>query len=118
MAHSNGAHQYCTDANKPAGGDGLDERDESANTPIGSADSQRARLFEFDGLQSIRRYYQTQGFSENIIITDVLVNSWRPATQKQHKVYIKKWCYILWYKENYSIFARFKQYVGVLLYLT
>ena len=84
-------HQNCTDANQPAGGDGLDERDESANTPIGSTDSQRARLFDVDGLIGIRRYYQMQGFFERIIITDVLVNSWRPATQKQHKVYIKKW---------------------------
>ena len=89
-AHSNMVHQNCTDANQPAGGDGLDERDESANTPIGSTDSQRARLFDVDGLLGIRRYYQMQGFSEHIIITDVLVNSWRPATQKQHKVYIKK----------------------------
>ena len=91
MAHSNVVHQNCTDVNQPAGGDGLDERDESANTPIGSTDSQRARLFDFDGLLGIRRYYQMQGFSEHIIITDVLVNSWRPATQKHYKVYIKKW---------------------------
>ena len=91
MVHSNVVHQNCTDANQPAGGDGLDERDESANTPIGSADSKRARFFQVDGLPSIRRYYQMQSFSEHIIITDVLVNSWRPATQKQHKVYIKEW---------------------------
>ena len=38
---------------------------------------------------SIRRYYQMQDFSE--YITDVLVNSWIPATQKQYTVYIKKW---------------------------
>ena len=30
-----------------------------------------------------------EGFSEHI--TDVLVNSWRPATQKQYTAYIKKW---------------------------
>ena len=89
MAHSNVVHQNCTDVNQPAGGDGLDERDESANTPVGSADSQHAGSFEVDGLPSIRRYYQMQGFPEHI--TDVLVNSWRPATQKQYTVYIKKW---------------------------
>ena len=65
MAHSKVVHQNCTDANQQAGGDGLDEREESANTPIGSADSQHARSFEVDGLPSIRRYYQMQGFSEH-----------------------------------------------------
>ena len=87
MAHSNVVHQNCTDTNQPVGGDGLDKRDESANTSIGSADSQHARSF-VDGLPSIRRYYEMQGFSEHI--TDVLVNSWRAATQKQYTVYIKK----------------------------
>ena len=71
---------------QPVHGDGLHERDESASTPIGSADSQHAGSFEVDGLPSIRRYYQMQGFSEHI--TDVLVKS---ATQKQYSVYIKKW---------------------------
>ena len=67
-------HQNCTDVNQPTGGDGLDERDESANTPVGSADSQHAGSSEVDGLPSIRRYYQMQA-----------------ATQKQYTVYIKKW---------------------------
>ena len=80
-------HQNCTNANLPAGGDGTDERDESANTLI--ADSHHARSFEVGGLPSIRRYYQMQDFSE--YITDVLVISWIPATQKQYTVYIKKW---------------------------
>ncbi|KAK2548065.1 hypothetical protein P5673_031834 [Acropora cervicornis] len=74
---------------QPVHGDGLHERDESASTPIGSADSQHAGSFEVDGLPSIRRYYQMQGFSEHM--TDVLVKSWRPTTQKQYTVYITKW---------------------------
>ena len=82
MAHPNMVSPNCTDVNQPAGVDGLDGRDESANTPIGSA-------FEVDGLPSIRRYYQMQRFSEHI--NDVLVNPRRPATQKQYTVYIKKW---------------------------
>ena len=47
-------HQNRTDANQPAGGDGLDKRDATANTPTRSADSQHARSFEVDGLPSIR----------------------------------------------------------------
>ena len=89
IAHSNVVHHNCTDANQPASDDGLDEKDESANTPIGSADSRHAMSFEVDHLPSIRRYYQMQGFSEHI--TNVLVNLWRPATQKQYTVYIMKW---------------------------
>ena len=54
-----------------------------------------------------------QGFSEHI--TDVLVNSWRPATQKQYTVYIKKWAIFSSTKKNRSVFARFKRCVGVLL---
>ena len=33
-----------------------------------------------------------QSFSEHI--TNVLFNSWRPATQKQYTVYIKKWAIV------------------------
>ena len=37
----------------------------------------------------IRRHYEERGFSEHV--TNVLLDSWRPSTQKEYAVYLKKW---------------------------
>lgn len=37
----------------------------------------------------IRRHYEERGFSEHV--TNVLLDSWRPYTQKQYAVYLKEW---------------------------
>ena len=42
-----------------------------------------------DGLSLIRGHYEKQGFPKHI--TNVLLASWRPSTQKQYAVYINKW---------------------------
>ena len=40
-------------------------------------------------IDSIRRHYEERGFSEHV--TKVLIDSWRPSTQKEYAVYLKKW---------------------------
>ena len=42
-----------------------------------------------DSMSFIRRHYEERGFSEHV--TNVLLHSWRPSTQKQYAVYLKKW---------------------------
>lgn len=50
--------------------------------------SQHEGEVKIDGMSFIRGHYEERGFSEHV--TNVLVDSWRPATQKQYAVYLKK----------------------------
>ncbi|XP_074636846.1 uncharacterized protein LOC141894991 [Acropora palmata] len=44
---------------------------------------------KIDGMSFIRRHDEERGFSEHV--AKVLLDSWRPSTQKQYAVYLKKW---------------------------
>ena len=89
MAHTGVVHQSVTNADQSTIGDNVDQGEPVTNTPIRVDESQYETPFEADGLPSIRQYYEKQGFSRHV--TNVLVNSWRPSTQRQYSVYFKKW---------------------------
>ena len=42
-----------------------------------------------DSMSFIRRHYEERGFSEHV--TNVLLDSWGPSTQKQYAVYLREW---------------------------
>ena len=44
---------------------------------------------KIDSMSLVRRHYEERGFPEHL--TNVLLDSWRPCTQKQYAVYLKKW---------------------------
>jgi len=44
---------------------------------------------EPDGLPFIRESFQKQGISKRS--TEILISAWRDGTQKQYKVYLKRW---------------------------
>ena len=44
---------------------------------------------KIDSMSFSRRHYEERGFSGHV--TNVLLDSWRPSTQKQYTVYLKKW---------------------------
>ena len=44
---------------------------------------------DLDGMQSIRRHLVDNQISPNV--ANVIIQSWRPATQKQYSVYINRW---------------------------
>ena len=50
---------------------------------------QHEKQAKTDGLSSVRQHYEKQGLSKHV--TNVLLDSWRPATQRQYAVYLKKW---------------------------
>ena len=54
-----------------------------------SQSPQHEKQTKTDGLSSVREHYESQGLSEHV--TNVLLDSWRPATQQQYAVYFKKW---------------------------
>ena len=84
MVHSSSANVV-----RAASGDGVDCSERSFNPPVGSQNAQPAGSSQFDGMSCVRQFYREQGFSEHV--TDVLLSSWRPATQKQYAVYFKNW---------------------------
>ena len=63
-------------------------------------DSQHEREIKIDGMSFIGGHYEKGGLSKHV--TGVLIDSWRPATQKQYAVYLKKW----------AVFCRQRQIVA------
>ena len=67
------------------------------DTPAGTSDAsirqrpQHEKQAKTDGLSSVQQHYENQGLSEHV--TNVLLNSWRPATQQQYAVYLKNGIY-------------------------
>ena len=63
------------------------EKDVLTNPLWGTTHPLRSKLV--NGLQGIRRRLLDCQISSNI--TDVIINSWRPGTQKQYSVYVNRW---------------------------
>lgn len=43
----------------------------------------------FNGMSSVRKYYENRNFSKNT--TNIILASWRDSTKKQYSTYIRKW---------------------------
>jgi hypothetical protein len=58
------------------------------NATLGSTPSTE-EPFENDGMSSVKRYFQTNGLSEQAV--NLLMQSWRGSTKKQYACYINQW---------------------------
>ena len=88
LAPSDVVHSSSANVVRASSGDGVDCSERSSNPPARPENAQPAGSPQFDGMSCVRQLYREQGFSEHV--TDVLLSSWRPATQKQYIVYLKK----------------------------
>ena len=66
----------------------LDPPTGTFDAPLDKVHSMKNKL-KLIGLSSVRQHYENQGLSEHV--TNVLLDSWKPATQQQYAVYFKKW---------------------------
>ena len=73
-------HTSVTDVNSTAQTPDLDSRNGATDSPVRQQSPQHEGQTKIDGMSFIRGHYQKQGFPEHI--TGVLLDSWRPATQK------------------------------------
>ena len=67
----------------------VDCRNGACSSSVSPQSSHHEEEAKIDSMFFIRRHYEERGFSEHV--TNVLLDSWRPSTQKQYAVYLKKW---------------------------
>ena len=89
LAHPDMVHSRSTAVNSTPQIAVMDSNQGPSVPSLGQQSSQHGRKAKTDGMSFVRKHYRDQGFSENVIA--VLLDSWRPTTQKQYAVYIKKW---------------------------
>ena len=68
---------------------GVDCRNGACHSSVSPQSSLHKGEAKIDSMSFIRRQYEEWGFSEHV--TNVLLDSWRPSSQKQYAVYLKKW---------------------------
>ena len=67
----------------------VDCRNGACSSSVSPQSSHHEGEAKIDSMSFIRIHYEERGFSEHV--TNVLLDSWRPSTQKQYTVYLKKW---------------------------
>lgn len=58
-------------------------------TALFPASSSVGTKISIDGMQSVRRQYQKQGFSKKA--SEIIMSAWRGSTKQQYKVHISRW---------------------------
>lgn len=89
LAHPDLVHSLITDVDSTASAVVMDATNGTLDTPITQESSQHERETKIDGMSLVRRQYKNKGLSDHV--TGILLDSWRPSTQKQYAVHFKRW---------------------------